>query len=134
LKARSLDKRVVNLLPLVLWWSATVAIAAHSYFISDAPNPLRTGTSAYGHNGDGAFWFWLAFFGAELVAAVSVLLPFRRPIKTVRIFIGCGLAVPWAVVLALVSMHQGPVYFWHFVWVAGVALVLAGLSLWRLIA
>jgi hypothetical protein len=119
-------------LALVSWFVIGVGWLAFSYFIADVPDANRIGTAVYGHNSAGIFDSVLLLFIGEFLVLSALLWPSRRPISLWRLSAAFCLLATWAILLGLASMHQGPVFIFHFWLVAGLALVLLGIIILKL--
>lgn len=118
-----LDRSHALSLPPVLLWGVFVALMA-SDAARDPFDPTRTGTGAYGHNGEGALGRVVPMTLIELAVTLIILQPWRPAYRGWR---GAGLLAllaPWALISVILMMHAGGVMTLHGVWmVALVALV-----------
>lgn len=114
-------------LPVLVW--ALFAAWMVGDWRRDPYNPALTGTSAYGHNGEGALGFWLGASAVELSIALAATCPFltRRPrwFFVVPLLSGGPFAL-WFMLCAVMSMHGGGIDFIHLFW-------LMALGLWLLV-
>jgi hypothetical protein len=98
----------------------------------DPYNPALTGTSAYGHNREGALLRGLGYTGAELVVTYVALRPWSGQQSWWRAIgglLGFGLFAPVAAVGVLALMHAGGIGFLHVLWLIVLSFVLGATTL-----
>jgi hypothetical protein len=111
-----------------LAWVAVAAAMAGSWS-SDPYDPARTGTAAYGHNGEGGLSFGLALTGVEALVLLVALRPWSYTARSwARPLVTLGAALPWTLLSALLTMHAGGIIAIHLLWLLAAVVALAALT------
>ena len=106
---------------------ALVALLMGQSWSSDPYDPGLTGTSAYGHNGEGALSTGLRLTGIEALVLQGALRPWSYSAKQWwRPLLVLPLAIPWTLLSAVLTMHAGGIIAIHLLWLL---LVCVGLVL-----
>ena len=110
------SQRIVATLVIPVAWALVAALMGQSWR-SDPYDPGLTGTSAYGHNGEGALSTGLVLTGIEALVLLVALRPWSysarawwRPLTVLP------LAIPWTLLSAVLTMHAGGIIAIHLLW------------------
>lgn len=117
----------------VALWAITAALMTRSY-LQDPYDPSRTGTSAYGHNHQGALLHGLGLSLVELIVLLAVLRPWSYLRAWPRALGALALLVPWTGLSALLTMHAGGVVALHLAWLLVLVGTLFGLAIWSAVS
>jgi len=122
-------------LVLSLWSGLFVYLIHRNYFVTDPFNPELTGTSRYGHNGEGDFRQYAVIISIEFLILAFVLLPFSfsrfywiRPLILQSAF---GF---WFFMMAVAGMHGGGVHALHTLYLLGINVIIFVLFIASVIA
>ena len=97
-------------------WLAVAGLMGLSWS-SDPYDPTLTGTSAYGHNGEGDLSFGLVLTGIEALVLLAALRPWSYSAKAWwRPLVVLPLAIPWTLLSAVLTMHAGGIVAIHLLW------------------
>ena len=109
-------QRWIATLVIPMAWAMVAALMAQSWS-SDPYDPALTGTSAYGHNGEGALSTGLLLTGVEALVLLAALRPWSYSAKAWwRPLAVLPLAIPWTLLSAVLTMHAGGIIAIHLLW------------------
>jgi hypothetical protein len=118
---------------LPMLWVVTAILMVRDY-VHDPYDPSRQGTSAYGHNHQGALLHGLGLTLIELGVVYMALRPWSYHRSWARSAGALVICLPWTAFSMFMTMHAGGVIALHFFWLTSIVLILAICALWSGVA
>src|SRR5262245_8218170 len=110
-------------------WLGTVLLMLQDY-AGDPYDPLRTGTSAYGHNSQDILGTVLPLTVGEILFALIILRPRSYRASWGRAVLAFVVLFAWGLFSLAISMHAGGVVMLHGLWVVALALACLVAAIW----